>query len=447
MFCRFCGKELPDGNSFCIHCGKKLTVEKPAAPAEKPKAAPTQAEKAAAKPVEKVVTKTGAGVKVVIALLIVIILALGVGGYFVVTEFVIPALEERDEKEDRDSKKNNKNEDGDQDPVDPLVSPTAPIAAEPANPYEAYLDLYTDYVLSGSDSTYKCYDDIRNMSNEELTLAEQEIYARHGQTFADANLQAYFDSRPWYSATGGSFYLNTYEEANLDLISVYRAKQDGTLYRSGNPYLALFVDSGDYTVIASNSRYLTASDLRYMTTDELCIVRNEILARHGYVFMDNDLREYFYSKPWYKPTTLAENFKMSDLNKYESNNITFVKAYERRAKGKTIPSGHEYSVEYGEYRYRDYFFTYSNSYYLDEYDLWNLPYLSANTLELARNEIYARHGYTFADEALMDYFMTKSWYFPTTPVGDQSVLNFSEVELANIKFLKEYEVAMENGYY
>lgn len=483
MICPYCNQQVLDGSSFCIYCGRQLpsaqqTVGNSNAHNPAPPAAPQAAgnnnafdptipqvydpmfemfNTPAPEPAKTKKASSGSGnntgLKAVIAVLIAIILLLGIVGTVFVIKVVLPALEEEDE--DRASSRYDQ-DDGVQDDEAPedavqnsdvpvnngqsVVEATAPVET---NPYDVYLSEYPTYILSGSDRTFKCYSDIQHMSDEELYLAEQEIYARHGRTFSDANVQAFFEARSWYTA-GGTVSLNAYEEGNLELIRVTLAKRDGTLSRSGNPYLGLFGGDYDSTVMASNSRYLYASDLRYLTTDELCIVRNEILARHGYVFLDADLREYFYSKTWYKPVALAENLDLSGMNKYENNNMTMVKTYELRAKGTPLSYDHEYIEEYNTYRYSNYIFSDSSSRYMSESELWGM---TADELELARNEIYARNGYTFSDDALREYFMTKSWYFPNTVVGDQAALSFSAVELANIELMRNYENWVENGYY
>lgn len=55
-------------------------------------------------------------------------------------------------------------------------------------------------------------------------------------------------------------------------------------------------------------------------------------------------------------------------------------------------------------------------------------------LRIARNEIYARHGYIFQDESLQKYFDNKSWY---TPVSRDVLL--SEVERRNVAFIESFE--------
>ena len=42
---------------------------------------------------------------------------------------------------------------------------------------------------------------MKGLSKEDLRYARNEIYARHGRRFASADLQAYFDAKPWYKGT------------------------------------------------------------------------------------------------------------------------------------------------------------------------------------------------------------------------------------------------------
>lgn len=60
---------------------------------------------------------------------------------------------------------------------------------------------YNDYVLPGSNSSVYSYDVLRGLSAWELRVARNEIYARHGRMFNDADLQAHFNSKSWYNGT------------------------------------------------------------------------------------------------------------------------------------------------------------------------------------------------------------------------------------------------------
>ena len=85
----------------------------------------------------------------------------------------------------------------------------------------------------------------------------------------------------------------------------------------------------------------------------------------------------------------------------------------------------------------EYFFPNSNSRYLTDEDL--APY-SYDELELAKNEIYARHGRQFVTQRIADYFNSKSWYQgtvdPDTFDAQQSSI-FNEYEMANIMKIDE----------
>lgn len=84
----------------------------------------------------------------------------------------------------------------------------------------------------------------------------------------------------------------------------------------------LVVLEGDYYHI-TGSRKLTEEDVKGKTSHELRIMRNEIYARHGYIFNKPIIRDYFMQKSWYKPTT--ESVTFNDIEQY---NIRFIQQYE-----------------------------------------------------------------------------------------------------------------------
>ena len=51
------------------------------------------------------------------------------------------------------------------------------------------------------------------------------------------------------------------------------------------------------------------------------LAKNEIYARHGYIFKNEDLNNYFKGQIWYEPSITAENFKDSVFNKNEQVNL------------------------------------------------------------------------------------------------------------------------------
>ncbi len=84
----------------------------------------------------------------------------------------------------------------------------------------------------------------------------------------------------------------------------------------------------DYVIPYSSDRYLTNDDLMGLSSEELMYARNEIYARHGYIFNDAEIRAYFEKKPWYTGTVKSEDFSSSVFNDYEYKNVTFLKKHQ-----------------------------------------------------------------------------------------------------------------------
>ena len=76
----------------------------------------------------------------------------------------------------------------------------------------------------------------------------------------------------------------------------------------------------DYILPNSGSAFVTSSQLKALTTEELRIARNEIYARHGRKFNDQVLQSYFDQKSWYHGTIEPDDFTDDMLNKYEKEN-------------------------------------------------------------------------------------------------------------------------------
>lgn len=85
----------------------------------------------------------------------------------------------------------------------------------------------------------------------------------------------------------------------------------------------------EYVLPESNVRYLTEEDLRSLSHEELCFARNEIFARHGYIFQQEQIDAYFAGKSWYRGTVTGADFRDSVLNEYELANISLIVAYEK----------------------------------------------------------------------------------------------------------------------
>ncbi len=74
-----------------------------------------------------------------------------------------------------------------------------------------------------------------------------------------------------------------------------------------------------------STRLLTLDDVTGKSSWELKIMKNEIYARHGYIFKTSELKSYFERQAWYRPM----NDDVSDLiSNIEKENAAFIKRYE-----------------------------------------------------------------------------------------------------------------------
>lgn len=88
-----------------------------------------------------------------------------------------------------------------------------------------------DYIFPESDSRYLTDDDLSGYSSDQLELAKNEIYARHGRKFVTPRIADYFNSKSWYEGTidGYTFdaqtdVFNEYENANIQKIAEKEAE-------------------------------------------------------------------------------------------------------------------------------------------------------------------------------------------------------------------------------
>ena len=101
----------------------------------------------------------------------------------------------------------------------------------------------------------------------------------------------------------------------------------------GEPWFERTVSSFDLKWAGDLSRFAFASNtllnggLRRYDKPLLRVMRNAILASHGYVFRSKDLKAYFETQPWYRP---AANNAAVRLSLLEQLNIALIQAAERQ---------------------------------------------------------------------------------------------------------------------
>lgn len=90
------------------------------------------------------------------------------------------------------------------------------------------------------------------------------------------------------------------------------------------------VSSGnkEYICPKSNVKKLSVKDVKKLSKADRRLAKNEIYARYGRKFNDENLQEYFNGKSWYTGNIEPENFDESVFNKTEKYNIKLLAKYE-----------------------------------------------------------------------------------------------------------------------
>lgn len=91
-------------------------------------------------------------------------------------------------------------------------------------------------------------------------------------------------------------------------------------------------DGGEYIFPNSHQVYLKESELLNLSDDALRLAKNEIYARHGRRFQDQDLQIYFEGKSWYHGTVEASAFDESVFNQYEKANVVLIQKEQGKRK-------------------------------------------------------------------------------------------------------------------
>lgn len=80
----------------------------------------------------------------------------------------------------------------------------------------------------------------------------------------------------------------------------------------------------------SNTEIYSEEMLARLEPEGLRLTRNEIFARHGRMFNDQELQDYFNLQDWYTPRYSPEAFDDSCLNQVERDNVQRIMEHEQQ---------------------------------------------------------------------------------------------------------------------
>ena len=174
--------------------------------------------------------------------------------------------------------------------------------------------------------------DTEYMKKQKQDVESQEGSQEEKSTEESLNIEEFFDF-----ATDSD--KNTNVAANADPDSDTEVSEaDARVYLiQGNEKSSNRYEKADHLSYTTVTKY-TLQDLSILDSYGLKITRNEIFARHGRMFNDQELQEYFKRQQWYVPQIAANDFDTSCLNEVEKYNVNIISVYEEQLGGSDLTS-------------------------------------------------------------------------------------------------------------
>lgn len=235
MICPSCQAESRPGSRTCTGCGKKLPVSGNGIKFYKKKKTPGEI-------VAMVLLVLGALLVLTAAILFLIHTITDVSEPETQEQMTV-VVEDPMEKEetktdetvtdDPEQDETEQNTPGQDDPVTDDPEQDDPVQDEPEqqDPVQdepEQKDSEDEWYFPDSAERLLTQTDIAGLSKQDLRIARNEIYARHGRRFNSADLQAYFDGCSWYNGTiaAGSFTDDMLNDTELANARFLRAAED-----------------------------------------------------------------------------------------------------------------------------------------------------------------------------------------------------------------------------
>ncbi len=148
----------------------------------------------------------------------------------------------------------------------------AETTAAPAETAESSAPFQDAYIFPESSIRYLEYGEVQGLSAEELRLARNEIYARHGRIFQDETLKTYFESKSWYTPQvpadqfSDDAMLSQIERDNIRLIQDVEAGTPAPAETTGQTgsyrYATMYVANCQESITLRKSASTKAEEIR-----------------------------------------------------------------------------------------------------------------------------------------------------------------------------------------
>ncbi|MCB2298829.1 YARHG domain-containing protein [Clostridium tagluense] len=223
MYCSKCGYKLEDGTNFCRKCGSK-NIYNNLIPTEKKPSLDfnTSSKEINTKQTNsKIISTKSTKPKVFIILgVLILLLSVGFGSYYIsVSKF----FSDSSKKSEKTTTKNKITPTDTTPKKDTNIKPAVSATADKTD--ISNLNSPDYYIFPKSASENLIESDVSKLIKENLTLARNEIYARHGFVFKAEQFKSYFEKKSWYKPNpnfqGSDGELTDIEMYNIHLISKF----------------------------------------------------------------------------------------------------------------------------------------------------------------------------------------------------------------------------------
>lgn len=323
MICSNCKAEIKSGSKFCYSCGNKIDM------------ADTIEEKGG-KNLNKKRQANRRGLIILIGFIFLVGIGTGVGVLY--TKYVVNDHKAKTVNDDMiNSSKNNTYENNDlkttiNSKTDSKVTPKAVSLISDSEALALVKKIINDDTVKISEISFSSALDAQKYYKFAMTTDDSEWdfdYWVNKKTGVVCT----------YSSDGT---LEVYKQSNgnpADITKTITNNTSTTEDKKTSPIVtgntgSENTESGNWEW--TSNRSITSEDLSKVNKNDLRIMRNEIYARHGWIFTDKTLQTYFNSQAWYKPAgEVADKDKIdnsiySAMSALEKQNAQFILDYEKK---------------------------------------------------------------------------------------------------------------------
>lgn len=341
MFCRNCGKEIKDGSSFCPYCGYHIAaaniVDNKKEQTEPEKVLDIKQQKKETKKAKRKAFFEGyAKYRRIMRRASIAVIVL-----WVIVEAIRAFIPQNtDGKETVDE--------------NPTVQATESetTAEQETSSEQADNSIDAEQNTENSQEEEETSENLTDFDWEKTFVRQNGPAASISVWSADENgiefavsvgasgYTAYVDLRDCeaYSLDSQTYEYDYGDGYKLDIME-YESNTISVLEAGDSPFgislTGIYVpeEEADYTTCEyvfpdSDVRELTLEDCTGLSAAECRIARNEIYARHGRLFQDEQLQGYFDCCSWYQGSIEPDNFSDDMLNEIEKRNLEVIGEYE-----------------------------------------------------------------------------------------------------------------------